>query len=105
LAAPGMCNPDDQAPCVDGEPGEDAVQRDERSPGQRNHDALTAMGRAVLASGELGRHNGLPATLIVTTTLQDLQAGAGLAATGGGSLLPMREVIRLASQAHHYLVI
>ena len=105
LAAPGMCNPDDEAPCVDGEPTDAAVQGDARSPGQRNHDALKAMGRAVLASGELGRHNGLPATLIVTATLQDLQSGAGVAATGGGSLLPMRDVIRLAAQAHHYLVI
>ena len=65
LAAPGMCNPDDEAPCVDGEPTDAAVQGDARSPGQRNHDALKAMGRAVLASGELGRHNGLPATIIV----------------------------------------
>ena len=105
LAAPGMCNPDDEAPCVDGEPTDAAVQGDARSPGQRNHDALKAMGRAVLAAGELGRHNGLPATLIVTATLQDLQSGAGVAATGGGSLLPMRDVIRLASQSHHYLVI
>jgi Domain of unknown function (DUF222) len=40
LAAPGMCNPDDQAPCVDGQPDTDAVQRDVRSQGQRNHDAL-----------------------------------------------------------------
>ena len=105
LAAPGMCNPDDEAPCVDGEPTDAAVQGDARSPGQRNHDALKAMGRAVLASGELGRHNGLPATIIVTATLQDLQSGAGVAATGGGSLLPMRDVIRLAAQSHHYLVI
>ena len=105
LAAPGMCNPDDEALCVDGEPTDAAVQGDARSPGQRNHDALKAMGRAVLASGELGRHNGLPATIIVTATLQDLQSGAGVAATGGGSLLPMRDVIRLASQSHHYLVI
>ena len=105
LAAPGMCNPDDEAPCVDGEPTDAAVQGDARSPGQRNHDALKAMGRAVLASGELGRHNGLPATIIVTATLQDLQSGARVAATGGGSLLPMRDVIRLASQSHHYLVI
>jgi hypothetical protein len=61
-AAPGMCNPDDATPCVDGEPGKEAVQGDTRSAGQRNHDALTAMGRSVLASGELGQHNGLPAT-------------------------------------------
>ena len=42
-----------------------------------------AMGRSVLASGELGRHNGLPATIIVTTTLQDLHSAAGLAVTAG----------------------
>ena len=68
-AAPGMCNPDDATPCVDGEPGEEAVQADTRSAGQRNHDALTAMGRTVLASGELGQHNGLPATIIVVRVM------------------------------------
>ncbi len=105
LAAPGMCNPEDEAPCVDGEPSQEAVHGDARSQGQRNHDALKAMGRSVLASGELGRHNGLPATIIVSTTLQDLQSAAGVAVTAGGSVLPMRDVIRLASQSHHYLVI
>jgi hypothetical protein len=49
LAAPGMCNPDDEAPCVDGEPSAEAVTADNRSTGQRQHDALTAMGRALLA--------------------------------------------------------
>jgi hypothetical protein len=105
LAAPGSCNPEDTTPCVDGEPADAAVQADTRSPGQRNHDALTAMGRAVLASGELGQHHGLPATIIVTTTLQDLASAAGVAVTAAGTLLPMRDVIRLASQAHHYLVV
>jgi hypothetical protein len=66
---------------------------------------LKAMGRSVLASGELGQHNGLPATIIVSTTLQDLQSAAGVAVTTGGTLLPMPDVIRLASQSHHYLVI
>ena len=61
--------------------------------------------RAVLASGELGQHNGLPAAIIVTTTLKDLEAGAGKGLTGGGSLLPMKDAIRLARQAHHYLAI
>ena len=98
-------HPDDESPCVDGEPSADAVAADTRSAGQRNHDALKAMGRSLLASGELGSHNGLPATIIVSTTLQDLQSGGGVAVTAGGTLLPMREVIRQASQAHHYLVI
>jgi hypothetical protein len=104
-AAPGMCNPDDETPCVDGEPSEEGEQGDARSQGQRNHDALKAMGRSVLASGELGKHNGLPCTIIVSATLQDLQSAAGVAVTAGGTLLPMRDVIRLASQSHHYLVV
>ena len=104
-AAPGMCNPDDETPCVDGEPDQDTVRRDTRSQGQRNHDALKAMGRSVLSSGELGKHNGLPATIVVTTTLQDLESAAGHAVTGGGTRLPMKDVIRLASHAHHYLCI
>jgi hypothetical protein len=63
------------------------------------------MGRSVLSSGELGQHNGLPCTIVVSTTLQDLESGAGYAVTGGGTLLPMSDVIRLASHSHHYLVI
>jgi Domain of unknown function (DUF222) len=104
-AAPGMCNPADQAPCVDGTPSQDHINNDHRSQGQRNHDALTAIARAMLASGQLGQHNGLPATIIVSTTLQDLESGAGHAVTAGGTLLPMSDVIRLAAHAHHYLVV
>lgn len=104
-AAPGMCNPDDETPCVDGEPSEEAEHGDTRSQGQRNHDALKAMGRSVLASGELGKHKGLPCNIIVSTTLQDLQSAAGVAVTAGGTLLPMSDVIRLASQSNHYLVV
>jgi Domain of unknown function (DUF222) len=105
LAAPGMCNPADDEPCVSGTPSQQAIQNDTRSAGQRNHDALLALARNALASGELGQHNGLPASIIVTTTLQDLEAGAGRGLTGGGTLLPMSDVIRLASHAHHYLAI
>lgn len=105
LAAPGMCNPGDENPCVDGPPSDDHEVRDGRTQGQRNHDALTAMGRALLASGELGSHNGLPATIIVSTTLAELQSAAGMAVTGGGTLLPMADVIRMAGQSHHYLVV
>jgi Domain of unknown function (DUF222) len=105
LAAPGSCNPDDQTPVVDEQPSQDAVRRDTRTQAQRNHDALLAGLRGLLASGELGQHNGLPVSIIVTAELQDLQAAAGKGFTGGGSLLPMSDVIRLASHAHHYLAI
>jgi Domain of unknown function (DUF222) len=105
LAAPGMCNPDDQTPTVDGPPSEQAIDRDTRSPAQRNHDGLNAALRALLASGAFGRHNGLPASIIVSATLRDLEAAAGKGLTAGGALLPMSEVIRLARHAHHYLAI
>jgi hypothetical protein len=105
LAAPGICNSADLTPCTGGTPSQAAIDNDTRTAGQRNHDALLALARAALASGGLGQHNGLPASIIVTTTLQELEAGAGIALTGGGSLLPMSDVIRLAAHAHHYLAI
>ena len=104
-AAPGMCNPDDENPCVDDTPLQAVADRDVRSQAQRNHDALKAMGRSVLASGQLGQHNGLPCTIIVSTTLQELESGQGHAVTGGGTLLPMSDVIRMASHSQHYLAI
>lgn len=105
LAAPGMCNPDDQSPQLEGQPSVEAVNGDSRTPAQRNHDALTAMGRLALVSQRLGTHNGLPVTIIVSTTLQELQAGAGQAVTSGGTLLSMADTIRLAAHAHHYLAV
>jgi hypothetical protein len=105
LAAPGMCNPTDETPCVDGTPSEEAIDGDTRSASQRNHDALNAALRALLASGKLGQHNGLPASIIVTTTLAELETAAGRGLTGGGTILPMSDVIRLARHARHYLAI
>ena len=75
-AAPGMCNPDDEDPCVDGEPSPENVSGDVRSTGQRNHDALKAVCRAMLASGQLGSHNGLPVTMVISTTLKELESGS-----------------------------
>ncbi len=106
LAAPGMANPDDDAPAVHGEPEDRAARRDLRSTTQRHHDALATAIRTLFASGKLGQHRGLPVTVIVTTTLKDLEAGTGQARTAGGSLLPMADLIRMAAQgAHHYLAI
>jgi hypothetical protein len=105
LAAPGMCNPADDTAVVDGAPTQDAIDTDTRTTAQRNHDGLNAALRAILAAGELGQHNGLPATIIVTTTLADLEAAAGQGLTGGGTILPMSDVIRLARHAHQYLAV
>ena len=105
LAAPGMCHPFDDTACVDGAPSQEAIDGDARGGAQRHHDGLLAGLRGLLASGELGQHNGLPATIIVSTTLAELESAAGTARTGGGTLVPMSDVIRLGRHAHHYLAI
>lgn len=40
----------------------------------------------MLASGQLGKHHGLPATLIVSTTLAELGHSAKLGVTAGGTV-------------------
>ncbi|MHA0285150.1 HNH endonuclease signature motif containing protein [Mycobacterium sp. C3-094] len=104
-AAPGMCNPDDDEPCTSGTPTQAQIDGDHRSLAQRQHDALVAVGRIALMSGELGQLNGLPVTVIVRTTLQDLESRAGIGTTGGGTKLPIKDVIRMGAHSSHYLAI
>jgi len=104
-AAPGMCNPDDDEPCTAGTPTQAQIDADHRSLAQRRHDALLAVGRIALMGGQLGQLNGLPVSVIVRTTLQDLQSRAGVGVTGGGTKLPIRDVIRMAAHATHYLAV
>ncbi|HEX2212105.1 MAG TPA: DUF222 domain-containing protein, partial [Mycobacterium sp.] len=104
-AAPGMCNPDDDEPCVSGTPSQEQIDNDYRTLAQRRHDALIAVGRNALSSGELGQHNGLPTSVIIRTTLQDLESRAGVGVTGGGTVMPIADVIRLAGHANHWLAV
>ena len=105
FAAPGMCNPEDESPTVTGEPAQAVVDRDARSFAQRQHDAISALIRGQLGDPKLGQHNGLPVTVIATATLEQLQAQTGHAGTAGGSLLPVRDLIRMARHAYHYLAV
>ena len=75
-AAPGMCNPGDETPRIEGEPGAGGDRRRRPRPAQRNHDALNAMVRNTLMSGELGSHQGLPVTITATVELNG-SAGQG----------------------------
>ncbi len=90
--------------------------RDQRTPAQRCHDSLKLGLEAAIASGKLGVHRGHPVTVIATTTLADLNQAAQAvvdpsipmpapARTGGGSRLPMRDLIRMAAKAIHYLAV
>ena len=104
-AAPGMCNPADPEPCTSGTPTQAQIDNDHRSLAQRQHDALIAVGRIALMSGQLGQLNGLPVSIIIRTTIQDLQSQAGVGVTGGGTIMPIKDVIRLAAHANHYLAV
>ncbi|BBY35162.1 hypothetical protein MMIN_32230 [Mycolicibacter minnesotensis] len=95
---------------------DDSADRDTRSSGQRCHDALTLALRHGIESGAIGTHRGIPVTVIVTTKLADLDQAAramadpgvpmpGPARTGGGSRLPMRDLIRMAANSIHYLAV
>ena len=101
--APGMCNPADENPTTT--PTDDVKERDVRSCAQRQHDALKALVRRHLGDPKLGQHNGLPVTIIVTATLQDIQAQSGQAVTASGVVVPIPEVIRLGAHAYHYLAL
>ena len=104
-AAPGMCNPADDEPCTSGTPSQAQIDHDDRSLAQRRHDALLAVGRIALMSGELGQLNGLPVSVIIRTTLQDLESRAGIGVTGGGTKLPIGDVIKMGGHANHYLAV
>jgi hypothetical protein len=105
FAAPGVCNPDDETACLTTAPSDEAAAKDLRSHAQRQHDALNALARCQLGDPKLGTHNGLPVTVIVSTTLKELTAARGHAVTGAGTMLPMRDVIRMARHAFHYLAV
>jgi hypothetical protein len=107
FAAPGMCNPDDAHPCASGTPSQQQIDDDKRTLDQRRHDALAFVGRNAMDKAQLGQHNGLPTSIIVRTTLQDLESRAGVGVTGGGTVMPISDVIRLAAQANadHYLAV
>jgi hypothetical protein len=64
----------------------------------------------------LGSHRGHPVTVIARTTLAELNQAAhavgdphvpmpGPARTGGNTVLPMRDLIRMAADSIHYLVV
>ena len=102
---PACATPATRQPTVEGEPSQEAIDDDDRSTAQRNHDALNAMVRNTLMSGELGSHQGLPVTITATVALADLQAKAGIATTGGGTLLPVTTLLRMAAHAYNFLLI
>jgi hypothetical protein len=75
----------------------DLLGPDDRTPGQRMHDAFEEAGRRLLAAGELPDHAGLPAQLIITLTLTDLERRAGRATTHHGGDLSIDQALNRAA--------
>jgi hypothetical protein len=74
-------------------------ERDERTAGQRMHDAFRAVLKLALRAGELPAAGGVPATVLITMTAEQFHTGAGLAATSYGQQLSIDQALRLADQA------
>jgi hypothetical protein len=73
--------------------------RDERTSGQRLHDALTSVLKLALRSGTLPRSGGIPATVLISMTAEQFETRTGLAATSFGQLLSVDQALRLADEA------
>src|SRR6185312_7087916 len=79
---------------------DDALGPDARTPGQRLHDAFEEAGRRLLAVGELPDHAGLPAQLVITLSLADLERRAGRATTHHGGTLTVDQALKLAAEGN-----
>ncbi|MFG1781573.1 DUF222 domain-containing protein [Rhodococcus oryzae] len=112
-ARPGMNNPDDpesptgstEHPTVDHDKLAAAAGRDTRTAAQRNHDAFKEALRALLGSGILGSHRGLPVTTILTMTIDQLEQQTGVATTASGGIVPIKDALTLAERSHPVLVL
>ena len=72
---------------------------DVRTRGQRWHDALEEVCDRMLRCGGVPDAGGVPATVIVTITVEDLMSRAGIGHTGDGATLSTRAVLDLAAEA------
>jgi len=73
--------------------------RDERTAGQRMHDAFRSVLKIALRSGELPRTAGVPATVLITMTAEQFETGTGLATTSFGQKMSVDQALRIAGQA------
>jgi hypothetical protein len=79
-------------PSVDGD-------HDERTAGQRMHDAFRSVLKIALRSAELPRSAGVPATVLITMTAEQFETRTGLAVTSFGQQLSVDQALRVADQA------
>ena len=77
----------------------DELGKDTRTSWQRTHDAFEEAGRLLLEAGKLPDHAGLPAQLLITIDLKDLESRVGQATTHHGGTLTVQQALHLAAEA------
>ena len=83
----------------DEQPARQQVIPDERTQGQRRHDALESILDRNLDSGDLPSSGGTPTTLIITMSWQDFISAQGVGTYADGSPVSARTASDLADQA------
>ncbi len=73
--------------------------RDERTAGQRLHDAFHTVLTIAQRAKQLPRSGGLPATVLISMTAEQFETGTGLAHTSFGQKLSVPQALRIADQA------
>ena len=91
-----IIDPDDTD---NGQAGKKQVEPDERTQGQRRHDAVENILDRTLNAGDLPASGGTATTLIITMSWQDFITGTGVGAYADGSPVSARTARRLADQA------
>lgn len=76
-----------------------AGDRDERTAGQRMHDAFRSVLKIAQRSAELPSSAGLPATVLITMTAEQFETRTDLAATSFGQKMSVDQALRIADQA------
>ena len=74
---------------------------DQRPHMQRLHDALEEACARLLKAADQPSVGGIPASVIVTISLEDLLAKAGVAETADGTQLTSDQLLRIADEAEH----
>ena len=77
----------------------DNGDRDERSAGQRMHDAFRSVLKLALGSGQLPQSGGIPATVLISMSAEQFESRTGLASTSFGQKLSVDQALRLADEA------
>ena len=85
-------------PSIDGMP-------DDRTPGQRRHDAMLELGRRLLQSATLPDCGGTPVTVALTVRAEDLEQGSGVAVTETGATIAISAAMRLANECELFTTV